>query len=222
MVGGAVTRHEGAPDASGPVALVPPSRPAGRGGASGGGWSFVPLAPLVVVVVGLAVALGIGLVGLDHLARAADEHSGARADLLAVTVAARLSQLPPERRLEATQLAARRSDAGILVVTPDARIIHDVSAGALDKAALEKMLVDMRGVAQMRFGRSRFSVRAIGAGNDAPRIVVFVAEPPAGQNAPALLTALLALAVMLLGVARRRLRHAARARHGADPNGADR
>lgn len=190
-----------APDASGPVSVQPPSRPAPRGGTGAGGWSFVPLAPLVVVVVGLAVALGIGLVGLDHLGRAADEHAGARADLLAVTVAARLSQLPAERRLEATQLAARRSDAGILVVTPDARIIHDVSAGVPDKAALEKMLVDVRGVAQMRFGRSRFSVRAIGTGADAPRIVVFVAEPPAGQNAPALLTALLALATMLLGVA---------------------
>lgn len=188
-----------ATDPSGPVPALPPQRPpTGRGA---GGWPFVPLAPLVVVVVGLAVALGIGLVGLDHLGRAGDEHAGARADLLAATVAARLSQLPSERRLEATQLAARRSDAGILVVTPDARIIHDVSAGLPDKVALEKMLVDVRGVAQMRFGRSRFSVRAIGSGGDAPRIVVFVAEPPAGQNAPALLTALLALATMLLGVA---------------------
>src|SRR5262249_23296580 len=29
------------------------------------GWPFLPLAPLLVVVVGVAVALGIGLVGLD-------------------------------------------------------------------------------------------------------------------------------------------------------------
>src|SRR3954465_7059684 len=91
-----------------------PSRPVNA--LTGRGWPFIPLAPLVVVFVGLAVALGIGLVGLDHLARAGDQHAGARAELLAATVAARLSQLPESRRLEASQLAARRSDAELLVV----------------------------------------------------------------------------------------------------------
>lgn len=176
-----------------------PTRP--PGGLSGRGWPFIPLAPLVVVFVGLAVALGIGLVGLDHLARAGDDHAGARADLVAATVAARLSQLPVERRLEATQLAARRTAAGILVVTPDARVVHDVTLGAPPKAALEKMLAEGKGVAQLRLGRARFAVRPIGAARDAPRIVVLVPEPPPAQGAPALVTALLALAVMLLGVA---------------------
>jgi signal transduction histidine kinase len=176
-----------------------PSRPVNA--LTGRGWPFIPLAPLVVVFVGLAVALGIGLVGLDHLARAGDEHAGARADLLAATVAARLSQLPVERRLEATQLAARRTAAGILVVTPDARVVHDVTLGAPDRGALAKMLTDGKGVAQLRLGRARFAVRPIGAATDAPRIVVLVAEPPIAQGAPALVTSLLALAVMLLGVA---------------------
>jgi signal transduction histidine kinase len=153
------------------------------------------------VFVGLAVALGIGLVGLDHLARAGDEHAGARAELLAATVAARLSQLPEGRRLEASQLAARRSDAEILMVTPDAKVIHDITLGAPDRGALEKILGEGKGVAMMRLGRARFSVRPVGAGVDAPRLVVLVAEPPAAQGAPALVSALVALAVMLLGVA---------------------
>ena len=122
-----------------------PSRPVNV--LTGRGWPFIPLAPLVVVFVGLAVALGIGLVGLDHLARAGDEHAGARADLLAATVAARLSQLPIDRRLDATQLAARRTAAGILVVTPEARVIHDVTLGAPDRVALERMLAEGKGVA---------------------------------------------------------------------------
>jgi len=181
---------------------VPPLRPPhARVAAQGKGWAFIPLAPLVVVVVGLAVALGIGLVGLDHLSRAGDEHAGARADLLAVTVAARLSQLPADRRLEATQLAARRSDAGLLVVTPDARVVLDVTLGAPDKEALERMIADGKGVARTRLGRSRFAVRPIGQDAGAPRLVVLVAEPPAARGAPALVTALLALATLLLGVA---------------------
>ncbi|MCW5832882.1 MAG: hypothetical protein KIS78_10775, partial [Labilithrix sp.] len=55
---------------------VPPAGEAFRARAprSRTGWPFLPLAPLLVVVVGLAVALGIGLVGLDQLSRAGDEH----------------------------------------------------------------------------------------------------------------------------------------------------
>lgn len=169
--------------------------------AGGRGWAFVPLAPIVVVFVGLAVALGIGCVGLDHLGRAGDAHAGARAELLAATVAARLSQLPVEKRLEATQLAARRTAAEILLVTPDALVVHDVTLGVPDRAALTTMLTDGKGVARMRLGRARFAVRPVGTGPDAPRLVVLVAEPPSAQGAPALVSALLALVVMLLGVA---------------------
>jgi signal transduction histidine kinase len=170
-------------------------------GFTGREWSFVPLAPLVVVLVGLAVALGIGLVGLDHLARAGDDHAGARAELLAATVAARLSQLPAEQRLEAAQLAARRTAAGILVVTPDARVVHDVTLGPPDATALAKMLGEGHGVAQLRLGRARFATRPIGSARDAQRLVVLVAEPPVAPVAPALISALLALTTILLGVA---------------------
>jgi signal transduction histidine kinase len=167
----------------------------------GGAWSFVPLAPLVVVIVGLAVALGIGLVGLDHLARAGDEHAGARAELLAQTIAARLSQLPPDKRLEATQLAARRSAAELLVVAPDARVVHDVTLGAPDATALAQMLRAGRGVAQMRLGRARFAVHAVAGDPDSLRVVAIVSEPSSAAGAPALVTALLALVTLLLGVA---------------------
>ena len=155
----------------------------------------------MVVFVGLAVAVGIGLVGLDHLARAGDDHAGARAELLAATVAARLSQLPESRRLEATQLAARRSDAELLLVQPDATVIHDNTLGAPGRAAIQKILSDGKGVAKMRLGRARFVVRPVGPAPDSPRLIVLVAEPPAAQGAPALVSALVALTVMLLGVA---------------------
>ena len=187
-----------APDGFG--SLMPAPAPAPMRGA---GWPFPPLAPIVVVIVGLAVAIGIGLVGLDHLGRAGDDHAGARADLLAATVAARLSALPPERRLEATQLAARRSSSELIVVAQDPaqgpRIVHDVTLGAPDQGALTKMIMTEHGVADMRLGRARYAVRPIGNGGQ--KLVVLVAEPRAAQGAPALVSALIALVVLLLGVA---------------------
>lgn len=167
------------------------------------GWPFLPLAPLIVVVVGLAVALGIGLVGLDQLSRSGEEHAGARAELIAATVAARLVALPPARRLEATQLAARRSAAEMVVVTPQGEIIHDYTLNTPDPAALRRMLQSGRGVADMRMGRARYAVRSIGPPTDpeAARLVVLVPEPRAAEGANGLASALAALAVLLLGVA---------------------
>jgi signal transduction histidine kinase len=167
------------------------------------GWAFLPLAPLLVVVVGLAVALGIGLVGLDQLSRAGDEHAAARAELIAATVAARLGALPASRRLDAAQLAARRSAAELLVVTPAGEIIHDQTLGAPDPVALKSMLATGHGVAQTRMGRARYAVHPIGprAEASAPRLVVLVPEPGARASEAALASALAALAVLLLGVA---------------------
>lgn len=168
------------------------------------GWPFLPIAPLLVVIVGSAVALAIGLVGLDQLTRAGDEHAGARADLLAATVGARLAALPTSRRLEATQLAARRGAADLLVVTPQGEIIYDTTLAPPDERSIKTMLSTVHGVADTRnMGRARYAVRAIGSATDAsaPRLVVLVPEPRATEGANALASALAALAVLLLGVA---------------------
>ena len=161
---------------------------------------FVHLAPLVVVLVGLAVALGIGCVGVDHFSRAGEELAGARADLLAATLAARLSQLPADRRLEAVEVARRKSDAELLVVTDDARVVYDMTLGAPSRGALEQMIAVERGVARIRDGRVRFAVRPIGA-SESSRVVALVGEPAAAARVPKLTISLLALATLLLGVA---------------------
>lgn len=169
------------------------------------GWPFVPLAPLVVVLVGIAVAFGIGCVGLDQLGRAGDPHAAARAELLGVTLAARLAALPENRRLDAAQLAARRSAAEILIVGSTGEIVHDVSLGAPDASSLKTMLATGSGVARMRLGRAHYSVHTIGppAAPDAGplRLVVLVPEPGGVPGANALVIALVALATLLLGVA---------------------
>jgi signal transduction histidine kinase len=162
------------------------------------GLPFVPLLPLLALLVGIAVTLAIGLVGLDHLGRAGDARAGARAELIAVTVAARLAELPEARRDEASKLANRRTSAEILVVTADARVVHEHTNGALDRAAVERMLREGRGVASVRLGRARFAVAPLGPAPEAPRVVALVLEPTGARGASLLVSALAALATLLL------------------------
>ncbi|MBX3233067.1 MAG: HAMP domain-containing histidine kinase [Labilithrix sp.] len=162
------------------------------------GWPFLPLAPVLVVIIGLAVAFAIGLVGLDQLARAGEEHAGARAELLAVTVAARLGGIPPSRRLDATQFAQRRGHAEMVVVSPSGDVLYDATVGAPDGNALRHMLAHKKGAFVMqRMGRARYFVQPV---DPSQFLIVLVPEPPA-EGGSALLSALVALTVLLLGSA---------------------
>jgi hypothetical protein len=146
---------------------------------------LLPLSPAIVIMVGLAVAVAIGIVGVDHLARASDEHAAAEADLLAQTVAARLAHLPPlsaggvlgTERLEAIQLAARRTGSEFLLLTYDGDVLLDASLGAPDHGALKKVIALGRGEAITGLGRTRFSVQPLGPPPAAPLLVAFVREP---------------------------------------------
>ncbi len=165
-------------------------------------WPLLPFAPAVVVVVGLAVALAIGIVGVDHLARASDEHAAESAALLADVLAARLPHLQPKQQLEAMRLTSRRTGAELLLVDRAGHVLLDASLGAPDRIPLPKILALVNGEAMTGLGRTRFSSRALQAWADAPRYVVaFVREPTEPEGAPALVSALLALTTLLVGVA---------------------
>jgi signal transduction histidine kinase len=165
---------------------------------------LVPLPTIVVLVVGLAVAVAIGIVGVDHLARSSDEHAAAEADLLAATVAARIAELSPPPstdRLEAIQLAARRTGSEFLLLSYDGEVLLDASLGAPTRQALRKVLSLGTGEAVTGLGRTRFAVRPLGPPPASPMLVAFVREPAAPEGGPAFVTALLALTTLLVGVA---------------------
>jgi signal transduction histidine kinase len=160
------------------------------------------LPPLIVLVVGLAVAIGIGIVGLDALARASDEHAAADAEMLASSAAARLSRLPPgPERLEVIQLAARRTGSELLLLGYENDVLLDASLGALDKNALRRVTQLVHGEAITALGRTRFAVHALAPPYQLQRLVVFVREPAAPEGGPAFVTALVALTTLLVGVA---------------------
>jgi signal transduction histidine kinase len=167
-----------------------------RGGSA---WPLLPLAPATVILVGLAVAMAIGVFGVSNLATASDDHAAARAQLLASSLGARVSELPREERLEAMQRAARKTGAEFVVVSREGETILDASLGMSDRPALKRVVVVASGEAITGLGRVRFASQAL----DPPSqvLVAFVREPSAPEGAPALLRALVALTTLLVGVA---------------------
>ena len=167
----------------------------------GRAWPLLPLAPTVVVLLGLAVGIAIGLFGVNNLATASDEHAAARAELLASTLGARISHLPASERLEAMQRAARKTGGEFVVVTPEGDVKLDASLGMADKAALRRVVSEHAGEAITGLGRVRFASQPLDAAPASPFLVAFVREPGAPEGAPALLRALIALTTLLVGVA---------------------
>ncbi|MGO9836004.1 MAG: sensor histidine kinase [Polyangiaceae bacterium] len=165
----------------------------------GRAWPLLPLAPAVVILVGLAIAVAIGFFGVSSLATASDEHAATRADLLATTLGARLAQLPKTERLEAMQRAARKTGAELIVVSPKGDVVLDASLGTPDRAALVRVVSQGSGEAITGLGRTRFATQSVAGSRDT--LVAFVREPSAPEGAPALLRALVALTTLLVGVA---------------------
>ncbi len=164
-------------------------------------WPLVALGPFVVVVVGVTIAVLIGVMGLAELATISDQHAKNRADLLAAAMSARLAKLAPNERLPAMQFAARRTGAEFLVLSSDGDVIHDASLGALDRASLRKTIEHESGEATMGLGRARYAVRPLEEPPASRFLVVFVREPATPEGGSALIRALIALTTLLVGVA---------------------
>jgi signal transduction histidine kinase len=154
-----------------------------------------------VILVGVAVAIAIGVFGVSNLASASDDHAAARAELLATTLAARLSRLPSAEWLEVMQLAARKTGAEFIVVSRDGDVVFDASLGMADHAALRRVAAVSSGEAFTGLGRARFGTERLRGGSTSQVLVAFVREPSAPEAAPALLRALVALTMLLAGVA---------------------
>lgn len=164
-------------------------------------WPLLPLAPAVVLVLGLAVAFAIGLFGVSNLATASDEHAAARAELLASALGARIGQLPSDERLEAMQRAARKTGAEFIVATREGDVKLDASLGTANRGTLRRVVGEHAGEAVTGLGRVRFASQPLDAPPSTLFLVAFVREPSAPEGAPALLRALIALTTLLVGVA---------------------
>lgn len=161
----------------------------------------MPLAPAAVVVLGMATAIAVVLVGVVQLRVQSDEAAGLRAQVVATTLAERLRATQAEHRALVVDRAARRSGAEILLVQQDGKVLVDASLGAPPSAALVDWLVRLQGEAQTGLGRTRYHVTPLGAPLQHLSVVAFVRAPEAPVATGSLLTSVAALTTILIGVA---------------------
>jgi signal transduction histidine kinase len=162
---------------------------------------LLPIAPALVVLVGLAVAIAMALAGVADLRRAGDEAAALRADALASTLAARLHVTGSEDRAEVVQGAGRGAYADILLIDYDGKIHVDASVLAPSRADLLRCLVAGTGEMKTALGRARYAVRPLGPPLDALSVLAMVPAPLTPPEAQGLIRAVATLAALLVGAA---------------------
>lgn len=162
---------------------------------------LVPLLPAIVVLVGVATAAAVGMLGLWHLRTTSDQLAATRATVLASTLSARLRAITPDERADYTRRAARRSGAEVIVCTQDGEVHVDASFGSPTRTDLVNLLVATEGETFTRLGRSRFSATPLGPPFQNSSVVVFVPAPDQPEGSRALVRSVIGLTALLLGVA---------------------
>ena len=163
-------------------------------------WPIVPLAPALVVVVGITTAVVIALLGISQLQRTSDEAASLRAAALSATIAARLGGAAAGDEAEVIGRAARRSAAEILLVHKDGQIIVNESFGAPSRDEVIRYLGGGKGEARTALGRVRWAAIPL-ASNNGRAVVTFVAAPSPPPGSLGLFNAVAALTALLLGIA---------------------
>ncbi|WP_438015816.1 HAMP domain-containing sensor histidine kinase [Sorangium sp. So ce315] len=162
---------------------------------------LVPLAPAIVIVVGIATAVAIALIGIRQLANMSDQAASLRAEVLAATLVARIRGTPEGERAEFLGLAARRAAAEVLLVEQSGQVLINESFGAPAKADIFQMLTQGKGEAMTSLGRVRFAARPLHPPQSHLSVITFVSAPSPPPHSIALGNAVAALTTLLLGVA---------------------
>jgi signal transduction histidine kinase len=159
------------------------------------------MAPAVVVVVGLAVAVMVTLAGLGDLRRASDEAASLRSVAIANTLASCLRVTGSEDRSDVVERAHKNTGADILLIDQYGNAVVDASVGAPSKNALVSFLVAGTGEAATLLGRTRFTVTPLGPPVRQLSVIAFVPAPRYPPQARGLVKAIAALAALLVGAA---------------------
>jgi len=164
--------------------------------------ALLPVAPAIVVFVGVAVALAITVVGLWKLRETSDRASALRAETVAGALAARLRVTGSEDWAEIVQQVGRRSGIDLLLIDQDGRAIVDGSVGGgLSSAELVRCLIRGQGEAETALGRTRFAARTLGPRLERLYVIAFVPAPATPPEAQDLARATATLTILLVGVA---------------------
>jgi signal transduction histidine kinase len=136
--------------------------------------SLIKLAPTLVVVLGIAVAALVGLLGFAQLRTHGDAAAAARSEALSSALAARLRATAAPDRANVVEKAAERSGSEVLLVDANARVVADASLAPPDRKDILKLLVERQGETATRLGRTRFHASPLGPPLEHLAVITFV------------------------------------------------
>jgi signal transduction histidine kinase len=164
-------------------------------------WPLLPIAPVGVALIGIGVAIVMGMTGLASLRVADENRAASRADLLATALAVRLPSIAEDDRGETLQRAARRTGSELVLVSSAFEILVDASLGRTSVAELRRVVAARDGETVTGLGRVRFAARPLSHDPASEVLVAFVRAPEVADGAYGLVTALVALTTILVAVA---------------------
>lgn len=162
---------------------------------------FVALVPSVVVVFGVAAALSITFIGVEQLREQSDTSAAFRAQLLAETLAARLSQANVDEQAEVIERASIRAGAELILADADGQVLVDGSVKPPPAQGIVQLLLIRQGETQTPLGRARFFSAPLTAPNQGLSILTFVPAPTRPIATESLIRSVGLFSAVLLGVA---------------------
>jgi len=166
-----------------------------------GRWPILPLAPVIVAVIGIATAVTIASVAADQLQRTSDEAAALRCKALAATLAARIRSVPVERRAALLQRTSRRTGAAFLLVDQGGNVLVDHTLAGIAYDRVMDLLSRAEGEAEISMGRVRYAASSVSPPMEHLSVMAFVEAPSPAEGTVRLSNAIAVLTLLLLGVA---------------------
>jgi signal transduction histidine kinase len=162
---------------------------------------FLPLAPLAVVVLGIATAVVVGWVGVAQLREQDASAAAARARALAETLGARLSASASSEHGELLRRARAGSLAEFLLLRRSGELVARASDSSFDQRTRLGLLARGSGDVTTPRGPARFALAAVGPETADVALVALVPVPDVPDSSRSLIGSVAALTWILVGAA---------------------
>jgi signal transduction histidine kinase len=160
---------------------------------------FLIVAPLVVVLLGLAVAAAVAALGVLGLRSQREEAAELRSQLLAVTCAARLDAIAQEHHGAFVQRSAQRAGAEFLVLETATGAVLESSLPSVAPELTAELLTERSGAIETELGRTHYTTAAF---RDGERLAVaLVGAPEVPFASSSLATSVGTFAALLIAAA---------------------
>jgi len=166
-----------------------------------GRWPILPIAPMIVAVIGIGTAMVIALVAATQLQRTSDEAAALRGKALAATMAARIRSVPVDRRAELMATATKRTGAAFVLVDQAGNRLVDEHVSELGHADVMRLLDRAEGLTRTPMGRVCFAASSVSPPMEHLSVMAFVEAPSPARGTARMGNAIAVLTLLLLGVA---------------------